>query len=122
MVFLAKGSRKTGPTVHHLLITPGKRKANIVMDEPCHTQICESPAKRRRKKFDKLVNFWNGGGEGNSEKKILHTTTNQENVHNRFSDTRRDQDLDFSKSNPKMSDKLNEGGRPSSDRRRSFGV
>ena len=61
-------------------------------------------------------------GEGNSEKKILHTTTNLENVHTRFSDTRRDQDLDFSKSNPKMSDKLNEGGRPSSDRRRSFGV
>ena len=62
--FLAKGSSGTGPIRHHLLTTPGKRKANIVMDEPCQTQNCESPAKRSRNKFDNLMKFWTGGGEG----------------------------------------------------------
>ena len=123
--FLAKGCSKTGPTLNHLMTTPAKRKASIVMDEPCPTQNCESPAKRRRNKFNTLVKFWNGRGEGESEKKssqILHTTTNLENIHAKNYDTRGDQDLDFSESNPKMSDNLNVGGRPSSDRRRSFGV
>ena len=123
--FLAKGSSGTGPIRHHLLTTPGKRKANIVMDEPCQTQNCESPAKRSRKKFDNLIKFWTGGGEGGSDKKmaqVLHTTTNFENIHSTNYVTGWDQDLDFSESNPKMSDNLHEGGRPNSDRKRSSGV
>ena len=123
--FLAKGSSGTGPIRHHLLTTPGKRKANIVMDEPCQTRNCESPAKRSRKKFDNLIKFWTGGGEGGSDKKmaqVLHTTTNFENIHSTNYVTGWDQDLDFSESNPKMSDNLHEGGRPNSDRKRSSGV
>ena len=95
------------------------------MDEPCQTQNCESPAKRSRNKFDNLIKFWTGGGEGGSNKKmaqVLHTTTNFENIHSTNNVTGWDQDSDFSKSNPKMSDNLHEGGRPNSDRKRSFGV
>jgi hypothetical protein len=123
--FLAKGSSGTGPIRPHLLTTPGKRKANIVMDEPCQTQNCESPAKRSRNKFDNLIKFWTGGGEGGSEKKmaqVLHTTKHFENIHSTNNVTGWDQDSDFSKSNPKMSDNLHEGGRPNSDRKQSFGV
>ena len=67
--FLAKRSIGTGPIRHHLCTTPGKRKASIVMDEPCQTQNCESPAKRSRNKFDNLINFWNGVGRGEVKRK-----------------------------------------------------
>ena len=77
--FLAKGSNGTGPITHHLWTSPGKRKASIVMFEPCQTQNFESPAKRSRNKFDNIIKFWNGGGEGG--KKMMHTTTNLENFH-----------------------------------------
>ena len=100
--FLEKGSSGTVPIRNHLLTTPGKRKAHIVMDEPCQTQNCGSPAKRSKNKFENLIQFWNGGGEGGSEKKmaqVLHTTTNFENIHSNNHVTGWDQDLDSSKSN-----------------------
>ena len=50
--FLAKGIGEMEQSdIIHLLTTPCKRKASIVVDEPCQTQNCESPAKRSRNKF-----------------------------------------------------------------------